>query len=93
MNIKRIIHRFIYLLTIPVLYTLYIGFIISTVISMLAGILRTFGVKLIKMSIWPGIDLPVAFSIPLAVIVSLLLIVGSLYLKRLINFCISNLRT
>lgn len=93
MNIKKILYPFFYLLTIPVLFILYVGLIISTIISMLAGILRTFGFEQIKMSIWPGIDLPISLSIPLAMIVSFFLIVSSLYIKRLVNFCYSNLRS
>ncbi|GIN23327.1 hypothetical protein [Siminovitchia fordii] len=93
MNLKKIIYSFFYSLTIPVLSILYAGLIVSTIICMLAGILRTFGFEQIKMSIWSGIDLPVALSIPFAIIVSLFLIIGSLYVKRLINFCISNLKS
>ena len=93
MNIKKIIYPFFYLLTIPVLFVLYVGLIVSTIISMSAGILRTFGFEQIKMSIWRGIDLPISLSIPLAMIVSFLLITSSLYVKRLLNFCFSNLRS
>jgi len=66
----KIIRNFFYLLTIPVMSILYAGLILSTLISLLAGILRTIGFKQIKMSVWNGIDLPVAFSIPLSLIVS-----------------------
>lgn len=93
MNIKKIISSFFYLLTIPVLAVLYVGLIVSAIISMLAGILRTFGFEQIKMVIWPGIDLPVPLSIPLALIVSFILIIILLYVKRLINFCVSSLRS
>ncbi|WP_284141816.1 MULTISPECIES: hypothetical protein [unclassified Virgibacillus] len=91
-NIKAI-YSFFYLLIIPVLSVLYAGLIISATISILAGILRTFGFDQIKMSIWYGIDLPVALSIPLAIIVSAFLFVCSRYIKRLIIFCVTSLRS
>ncbi|WP_096186361.1 hypothetical protein [Evansella halocellulosilytica] len=93
MNIKKVIFPFFYLLTIPVLSILYVGLIVSTIISMLAGILRTFGFEQIRMGIWPGIDLPVPLSIPFAIIVSFILIIILLYVKRLINLCVSSLRS
>ncbi|MFD3449431.1 hypothetical protein ACFDTO_33170 [Microbacteriaceae bacterium 4G12] len=92
MNMKKILYTFLYSLTIPVLSVLYVGLILSALLSMFAGILRTFGLEQIKMGIWPGVDLPVAFSIPLALVVSFFLVIGSLYVKRLIKFCISNLK-
>lgn len=86
------IRTFLYLLTIPVLSVLYLGMILSALISMIAGILRTFGFEQIKMSIWHNVALPVVLSIPLSLVVSFLLIIGSLYVKRSIKFCVSNLR-
>lgn len=86
------IRTFWYLLTIPVLSVLYLGMILSALISMIAGILRTFGFEQIKMSIWHNVALPVVLSIPLSLVVSFLLIIGSLYVKRSIKFCVSNLR-
>lgn len=86
------IRTFLYLLTIPVLSVLYLGMILSALISMIAGILRTFGFEQIKMSILHNVALPVVLSIPLSLVVSFLLIIGSLYVKRSIKFCVSNLR-
>lgn len=91
MNIKKLIFSFLLSLTIPVLSVLYLGLIFSALISILAGILRTIGFEQIKMSIWLGIDLPVALSIPVSLVVSSLLFRGSLYIKRSITFCFHNL--
>lgn len=88
----KLIRTFLYLLIIPVLSVLYLGMILSALISMIAGILRTFGLEQIKMSIWHNVALPVGLSIPLAFVVSFLLIVASLYVKRSIKFCVSNLK-
>jgi len=92
MNIKIMIRGFLYSLTIPVLSVLYVGMVLSAIISMLAGILRTLGFEQIKMSIWQGIDLPVVLSIPLSLVVSFFLIIVSLYIKRSLKFCVSSLR-
>ncbi|QED49879.1 hypothetical protein [Cytobacillus dafuensis] len=92
MKIKKMIRTFLCSLTIPVLSVLYAGLILSALISVLAGILRTVGFEQIKMSIWHGIDLPVALSIPVSLVVSIFLIIGSLYVKRSIKFCVTNLR-
>ncbi len=88
----KLIRTFLYLLIIPVLSVLYLGMILSALISMIAGILRTFGLEQIKMSIWHNVALPVALSIPLSLVVSFLLIIASLYVKRSIKFCVSNLK-
>lgn len=88
----KMIRTFLFSLTTLVLAVLYVGMILSALISFLAGILRTIGFRQIKMSLWYGIDLPVAFSIPLSLIVSIILIVGSMYVKRSIKFCVSNIR-
>ncbi|WP_313799995.1 hypothetical protein [Cytobacillus sp.] len=91
MKIKKLIFSFLLSLTIPVLSVLYLGLILSALISLLAGILRTIGFEQIKMSIGLGIDLPVALSIPVSLVVSFLLFRGSLYIKRSITFCFHNL--
>ena len=49
-------------------------------------LLRTFGVDQIKMGIWYGVDLPVMFSIPFALLVALLLFFCATYIKRSIVF-------
>lgn len=58
----------------------------------LGGFLRTFGVDQIKMGIWYGVDLPVMFSIPFALLVALLLFFCATYIKRSIVFCLSIIR-
>lgn len=91
MNIKKMLLSFLLSLSIPVLSVLYLGMILSALLSILAGILRTIGFEQIEMSIWQGIELPVALSIPLSIVVSFLLFKGSLYVKRSISFCFHNL--
>ncbi|MFO1442396.1 hypothetical protein KDN24_03980 [Bacillus sp. Bva_UNVM-123] len=91
-KIKKIILAFFISLSIPVLSVLYVGLILSAIISILAGLLRTIGFEQIEMSIWNGMELPVALSIPLSLIVSSLLIIVSVYIKRSIKFCVSHFK-
>ncbi|QPQ33025.1 hypothetical protein [Lysinibacillus sp. JNUCC 51] len=92
MTFIKIIQGFFCSLALLVLSVLYTGLIISALISIVAGILRTFGLEQIQMSIWSDIELPIAFSIPLALLVSLLLFFCSMYIKRSIQFCYSKLK-
>ncbi|WP_374964449.1 hypothetical protein [Lysinibacillus sp. RS5] len=92
MTFVKIIQAFFCSLALLVLSVLYAGLVLSALLAMLAGILRTFGLDQIKMSIWYGVDLPVMFSIPLALLVALLLFFCSMYVKRSISFCFSKLR-
>jgi len=92
MELIKMMRTFFYFLTIPVLSVLYIGLILSALLSIFAGILRTFGFEQINMSIWYDVALPEALSIPFSLVVSFFLIIGSLYVKRSIKFCVSNLR-
>jgi len=92
MTIIKIIQAFFCSLALLVLSILYAGLVLSALLAILAGILRTFGLDQIKMSIWYGVDLPVMFSIPLALLVALLLFFCSKYVKRSIQFCFSKLR-
>ncbi|KOP79796.1 hypothetical protein AMS59_06210 [Lysinibacillus sp. FJAT-14745] len=92
MTFIKIIQGFFYSLALFVLSVLYAGLILSALLSILAGILRTLGLEQIQMSIWPGVELPVIFSIPLALLVSLLLFFCSIYIKRSIQFCFSKVK-
>ncbi|MGE7114106.1 hypothetical protein [Lysinibacillus sp. NPDC047702] len=92
MTFIKIIQSFFCSLALFVLVILYAGLILSALLSILAGILRTSGLEQIKMSLWSGVDLPVAFSIPLALLVALLLFFCSMYVKRSIRFCLSKLK-
>jgi len=92
MTFAKIIQGFFCSLALLVLVILYAGLILSALLSIVAGILRTFGLEQIKMSLWSGVDLPVAFSIPLAFLVALLLFFCSMYIKRSIQFCLSKLK-
>ncbi|MGE7842781.1 hypothetical protein ACQKNX_18565 [Lysinibacillus sp. NPDC093712] len=88
----KMIRGFFCSLALVVLTVLYVGLVVSALIAILAGILRTVGIDQIKMSIWQGVDLPVVFSIPLALVVSGILFYCSLYVKRSITFCFSKLK-
>ncbi|MFJ7408551.1 MULTISPECIES: hypothetical protein [unclassified Lysinibacillus] len=88
----KMIRGFFCSLALIVLTVLYVGLVVSALLAILAGILRTVGIDQIKMSIWQGVDLPVVFSIPLALVVSGLLFYCSLYVKRSITFCFSKLK-
>lgn len=66
----KIILAFFCSLATLVLSILYAGLMVSAILSILAGILRTVGFEQIKMSIWQGVDLPVILSIPLSLVVS-----------------------
>ncbi|MDQ0226393.1 hypothetical protein [Metabacillus niabensis] len=92
MKIFKMIKAFLFSLCIPVLSVLYIGLIVSAIVSILAGILRTVGYEQIKLSIWKGIELPVTFSLPFSFTVSFLLIYLSIFIKRSINYLVTNVR-
>ncbi|KOS61113.1 hypothetical protein AN161_19220 [Lysinibacillus sp. FJAT-14222] len=92
MTFVKIIQAFFCSSALLVLSILYVCLVVSALVSILAGILRTFGLEQIKMGIWYGVDLPVIFSIPLALLVSFLLFFCSMYVKRSIVFCLSKLR-
>ncbi|MFJ7186436.1 hypothetical protein [Lysinibacillus xylanilyticus] len=92
MIFKKIVQSFFCSLVLLVLSVLYAGLVLSALISIVAGILRTFGLEQIQMSIWKGVELPIGFSIPLALLVSLLLFFCSMYIKRAIQFYFSKLR-
>ncbi|MCH1627174.1 hypothetical protein [Fredinandcohnia quinoae] len=88
----KIIQTFFCVLAILVLSVLYVGLVVCALLSILAGILRTFGLEQIKMSIWQDINLPISLSIPFSLIISLLLFFCSLYVKRSMTFCLSKLK-
>ncbi len=88
----KMIRSFFCLLATLVLSVLYGGLILSAVLLILAGILRTVGFDQLKMSIWQGVDLPIVLSIPLSLVVSFLLFIASLYVKRSLVFCYSQLK-
>ncbi len=88
----KMIRGFFCSLALLVLTVLYVGLVVSALIAILAGIFRTVGIDQIKMSIWQGVDLPIVFSIPLALVVSGILFYCSLYVKRSITFCFSKLK-
>ncbi|MEO4052313.1 hypothetical protein [Solibacillus sp. CAU 1738] len=92
MKVLKIIFAFFCSLSILVLSVLYTGVLFCALLSIIAGFLRTLGIDQIKMTIWNGVELPVAFSIPFSLFISLLLFFCSTYVKRSIVFCVSKLR-
>ncbi|UQZ75045.1 hypothetical protein C2I17_11025 [Niallia circulans] len=87
----KMIRSFLYLLAIPVLFILYIALIFSAIFSLTAGILRTFGFEQITMTIWKDINLPVILSIPFSLILSIILLIVCIYVKRSIAYLKSHL--
>ncbi|KOY80051.1 hypothetical protein ADM90_22860 [Lysinibacillus macroides] len=92
MTFLKMLQAFFCSLAFIVLAVLYVGLLLSAALSVLAGFLRTFGLDQIKMSIWYNVDIPVMFSIPLALLVAVFLLFCAIYVKRSIVFCISKLR-
>ncbi|CAM3842283.1 hypothetical protein [Mesobacillus zeae] len=88
MTVKKLLSAFFYSLTILVFSVLYAGLVLSSLIILLSGILRTIGFEQIKMNIWYGVELPVVLSIPVALLFSIFLFYCSKYVKRSIKFCV-----
>ncbi|QDQ00737.1 hypothetical protein FOH38_09810 [Lysinibacillus fusiformis] len=88
----KMIRVFFCSLATLVLSVLYLGLMLSVLLSILAGILRTVGFEQIKMGIWQDVELPVILSIPFSLVVSFLLFLASLYVKRSLVFCLSQLK-
>ena len=88
----RIIQAFFCLLAIPILSILYIGLVVSALLSIVAGVLRTVGFQQIGMSILPSISLPIILSIPFSILFFLLFFYCSVYVKRSIPFCVAKLK-
>ncbi|PWU69866.1 MULTISPECIES: hypothetical protein [Gracilibacillus] len=91
MIVLRWFVRFWLLLSIPVLSVLYAGLLVSAILIILAGLFRTFGFEQIKMSIWPSVELPIMFSIPLSLGVSILLFIASYHIGKSIRYCMGKL--
>lgn len=66
---------------IPVLATIAYGFGFCAVLNLLAGVIRSFGVPWISMSLGTGYEVPYAWSIPVALLISLV-IGGIAYISR-----------
>lgn len=92
MILLKMLKTFFCSLALVVLSVLYVGLLLSAGLSILAGFLRTFGVDQIKMGLWYGVELPVMFSIPFALLIALLLFFCAIYIKLSIVFCLSTLR-
>ena len=92
MTFLKMLQAFFCSLALVVLSVLYVGLLLSAGLSILAGFLQTFGLDQIKMTIWYGVDIPIMFSIPLALLVAVLLFFCATYIKRSLVFCISKLR-
>lgn len=87
----KYIQAFFCLLAVLVLSVLYVGLIVSALLSILSGILRTFGHEQIEMTIWQDVPLPILLSIPFSFLVALLLYFCSLYVKHGIKLCLTKL--
>lgn len=86
-----LLKKFVLLLSLPVLAVLYVGLLVSALLAALAGVLRAFGMEAIEISIWPDLTVPPIFSLPFALIVSLLLLFCAKYIKRLIKYTYMNI--
>lgn len=71
---------------------LYGGFITVIVLTLLAGILNTFGFEQFQMFIWHNIELPAAWSIPFAIVVSALLGYLTMRVKRILSYLLSQVK-
>ncbi|WP_366248063.1 hypothetical protein [Terribacillus aidingensis] len=71
---------------------LYGGFITVIVLTLLAGILNTFGFEQFQMFIWHNIKLPAAWSIPFAIVVSALLGYLTMRVKRILSYLLSQVK-
>ncbi|SDC34745.1 hypothetical protein SAMN05421663_102148 [Terribacillus halophilus] len=74
---------------ILVLSILYGGFITVIALALLAGILNTFGFEQFQMFIWHNMELPAAWSIPFAIVVSALLAYLTMHVKRALSYLLS----
>lgn len=88
---KKIVITFFLYQALLVLSVLYAGLLLSALLSISAGILRTFGIRQIGMSIWYNIELPILLSIPVAVLFAYLLFICSRYVKTAIKYCAAKL--
>jgi len=89
---KSVMPRFVYLLSVPVLFVLYIGLFISAIIAVVFGFLRAFGFEGIDMSLFPQTSLPAVLSIPVSFLTGFLLVMAALYIKRVMNLSLVRLR-
>lgn len=77
-------------IVVPVLGSIAYGFGFSAILICLAGVLRSAGVPWINMDIAPGYTVPIEWSIPYAMVLSI--IIGGIayiswrYLKRYLNY-------
>jgi hypothetical protein len=88
--VNRIVNSFGALLVVPTLSVLSGGLLVCSIIVVVCGILRTFGMDFIQMNIGSGVEIPQILSIPVALVTALLLVAvafGSLkLLKKYLSF-------
>ncbi|MGE6256392.1 hypothetical protein ACQKCU_00585 [Heyndrickxia sporothermodurans] len=82
----------IYVMATPILTVLYVGLFISMIFAVVAAVLRTVGMDMIKMNIWYEQPIPVALSIPAAVLFSLLLLYCLKYIKRALKYSLTKIK-
>ena len=61
------------LIIVPTLAVLSVGLFVSAVAALFGGLLRTLGFSIIQMTIWSGVEIPVAFSLPMSILVASIL--------------------
>lgn len=77
-------------MVIPVLATIAYGFGLCTILILIGGVVRSFGVTWINMTIGPGMEVPTEWSMPFALVVGA--IIGTIayfswkYLKLYLGF-------
>lgn len=78
------------IIVIPVLATIMYGFGFCAVLTLIAGVVRSFGVAWINMSLGPGYEVPIAWSIPFAIVLSAVIggiaLLSRKYLKKYLQY-------
>lgn len=87
---NRIVNGFGALLIVPILSVLSVGLLVCSIIVILGGMLRTFGMDFLQMNIGSGLEIPQILSLPVALVTALLLVAvafgGWKLLKKYLSF-------
>lgn len=74
------------IMIIPVLATIAYGFGFCAVLTLIAGVLRTFGASWVNMNLGSGYEVPIAWSIPYSIVLSAIIggiaLISHKYLKK-----------
>ncbi len=90
---KYIYKGLIGLFCIPILSVWFAGSLICSVIAVIAGVLRTFGIGWIGMTIYPGVSVPESLSLPFGLCLAAVLMISFYYTRRFLRRCLLYLRT